>query len=567
MKYARTLTAVAERLRSAKTYNSKCALFLGSGCSASAGVPSPDGCAKIIQNEFPRALDHLRHKTFGACMAALSQADRNRMLDLFLEGARLNWSHLCAAALLKEGCLQRVFTANFDPLLLRACALMGFFPNVYHLDQLAGLDPAQVGEPAVVYLRGQGAALTLLASDEAVKAHKERLAQAFAQAGARYLWLVVGYDGKGEPEYSQLAGVKIYEKDLYWVGETKEPADHLGQDLLRLGKNAYYVSPFTTDEFFIALSKSLDLFPPACVARPFTFLRGLLDNMLPFAITGQNTDEANQVFQKPLAWAEAAIARFEQGDGEELEEDEEDGAGVKVGSERKAKPSAAAAPQKDGPPDGQVMDKIRTMFEAQRFKEVVDELSQYSKRALDNDTAYLLSRSHMMVGNGLLGAAKKKSRQEAMPILEDAVANYQQAVTLNPSCYQSLNNWGYALKFQAELHDGPKADRLLKQAVEKYEQALQVKPDSHQVFNNWGHALKMRADRHDGQTAEELLKEAISKYQAALAIKDDDFTALHNWGNALLAQADRVGGADGDRLRSEGMKKMKAAQAVMLMRT
>jgi tetratricopeptide (TPR) repeat protein len=520
----------------------------------------------MIQNEFPRAVEHLRHKTLDLCLAALSPADRNRMLELFLEGARLNWSHLCAAVLLKEGSLQRVFTANFDPLLLRACAAMGFFPNVYHLSQLASLDPAQVSEPAMIYLRGQGAALTLLTSEEAVKAHKERLGQVFAQAGARYLWLVVGYDGKGEAEYAQLSGVKVYEKDLYWVGETKEPADHLSQDLLRLGKNAYYISSFTADEFFIGLCKALDLFPPACLARPFTFLRGLLDQMLPFAATGQKTDEVNQIFQKPLAWVDAAIVRYELGEGEALD-DELLGAGASAGYGQGLRPSGAATALRDDPPDGPVMDRVRTMFESQQFKQVVEELGNYSREALDKDTAYLLSRAHMMVGNGLLGAAKKQARQDAMPILEEAVANYQRAVALNPTCYQSLNNWGYALKFQAELHDGPKADRLLKQAVEKYEQALQVKPDSHQMYNNWGHALKMRADRHEGQEAEDLLREAISKYQSALAIKDDDFTALHNWGNALLAQADKVGGADGDRLRSEGMKKMKAAQAVMLMRT
>lgn len=563
MKYARPLAAVAERLRSAKTYSNKCALFLGNGCSASAGVPSPDGCVKIIQNEFPKAVEHLRQKTFGACLAALSAADRNRMMELFLEGARLNWSHLCVATMLQAGMVQRVYTANFDPLLMRACALMGFFPNVYTLDQLAVIDPIQISEPAVFYLRGQGSAMTILSTDEATKAHKDKLAPLFAQAGGRYLWLVVGYEGKGEPEYAQLAGVKVFEKDLYWVGETKEPADHLGQDLMRLGKNAYYVSSFTADEFLIALSKDLDLFPPACVSRPFTFLRGLLEGMQPFVATGQKTDEVNQLFQKPLAWAEAAIAHYEQGEG--LEEDEED-APAAARAQAKAK-AASEAKTVEGPPQTGVLDKVRTMFSSQQFKQVVEELRPYAKQSLDSDTAYLLSRAHMMVGNGLLGAAKKKSRQEAMPILEDAVSSYEQAVDLNPSCYQSLNNWGYALKFQAELHDGPKADRLLKQAVEKYERALQVKPDSHQVLNNWGHALKMRSDRHEGQAAEELLREAISKYQAALAIKDDDFTALHNWGNALLAQADKVGGADGDRLRAEGMKKMKAAQAVMLMRT
>jgi tetratricopeptide (TPR) repeat protein len=288
--------------------------------------------------------------------------------------------------------------------------------------------------------------------------------------------------------------------------------------------------------------------------------------MLPFAVPGQKTDEVNQIFQKPLAWAEAAIVRYELGEGEALD-DELLGAGASAGYGQGLRPSGAATALRDDPPDGPVMDRVRTMFESQQFKQVVEELGNYSREALDKDTAYLLSRAHMMVGNGLLGAAKKQARQDAMPILEEAVANYQRAVALNPTCYQSLNNWGYALKFQAELHDGPKADRLLKQAVEKYEQALQLKPDSHQMYNNWGHALKMRADRHEGQEAEDLLREAISKYQSALAIKDDDFTALHNWGNALLAQADKVGGADGDRLRSEGMKKMKAAQAVMLMRT
>lgn len=562
MKYSRLLTAVIERLRSTKTYSGKCALFMGAGCSTSAGIPNAEGCLKIIQGEYPRAVQNRRQKTVGGALATLSPAERERVVALCLEGARLNWTHLCVASLLKGGFLQRVLTVNFDPLIMQACACLGFLPQVLDLDQLAKLDPALIDEPVVILLRGQGAALRLLASEEEAKAHKEQLGAAFNQASSRYLWLVAGYDGRGEPEYAQFSGIKLFEKELYWVGEAKEPPEHLTQDLLRLGRNAFYVPQFTSDEFFLALCRALELFPPPFITNPFSFLRQLLDAMTPFPATGQKSDEANLVFKKPLAWVDDAIARYEMG-AEALEEDEEEeGAAAPRTLAREEAP-----PSIQGPPDARVMDKVRGLFEDHQFKQVVDELEPFAKEALDNDTAYLLSRAHMMYGNGLLAAAKKKSRQEAVPILEEAVHNYENAVQLNPNCYQSLNNWGYALKFQAELHDGPRADKLLRLSIEKYELALKVKPDCHQVLNNWGHALKMRADHADGQKSENLLKEAIGKYQAALSIKDDDFTALHNWGNALLAQADRVGGAEGDRLRAEGMKKMKAAQAVMLLRT
>jgi predicted O-linked N-acetylglucosamine transferase (SPINDLY family) len=100
--------------------------------------------------------------------------------------------------------------------------------------------------------------------------------------------------------------------------------------------------------------------------------------------------------------------------------------------------------------------------------------------------------------------------------LAEAVARYEQALSLNPNIPEALSNLGLALKALG------KADA----AIARYEQALALKPDAPEILCNLGIVLKDRGR----------VDEAITCYQKALAFKPDYPAALSNLGNALRDQ-------------------------------
>ena len=56
---------------------------------------------------------------------------RRRLIEEKVDDARINWAHIAIAQLMKAGYVDRVLTTNFDPLIVRACALVGKSPVVY----------------------------------------------------------------------------------------------------------------------------------------------------------------------------------------------------------------------------------------------------------------------------------------------------------------------------------------------------------------------------------------------------------------------------------------------------
>jgi NAD-dependent SIR2 family protein deacetylase len=95
-------------------------------------------------------------------MAELSDAERRDLISDYVDRATINWAHLAIAQLMKDGFVDRVFTTNFDPLVLRACALLGVFPAVYDFAASQRFKPAYLPEKAVFHLHGQHTGFVLL---------------------------------------------------------------------------------------------------------------------------------------------------------------------------------------------------------------------------------------------------------------------------------------------------------------------------------------------------------------------------------------------------------------------
>ncbi|MGG6294061.1 tetratricopeptide repeat protein [Leptolyngbya sp. AN02str] len=96
---------------------------------------------------------------------------------------------------------------------------------------------------------------------------------------------------------------------------------------------------------------------------------------------------------------------------------------------------------------------------------------------------------------------------------EEAIAAYDQALTLQPGDHEALNNKGSAL-FNLGRYE---------EAIAAYDQALAIQPDDHDALYNKGIALS-DLGRYE---------EAIAAYDHALAIQPDDHEALNNKGIAL----------------------------------
>jgi protein O-mannosyl-transferase len=100
--------------------------------------------------------------------------------------------------------------------------------------------------------------------------------------------------------------------------------------------------------------------------------------------------------------------------------------------------------------------------------------------------------------------------------VDEAIPYFQKALQLNPDYTEALNNLGSAL-----LQEG-KVD----QAIARFQKALQIDPDSVEAYGNLGNAM-LQEDKVD---------EAIAQYQKALQLSPHNANLYNNLGNALSRQ-------------------------------
>jgi len=151
----RNISDIKENLSKAKERGKKCTLLVGAGCSVKAGIPLASGFVEIIKEDYENAYNRAKEKTYPACMAQLLVGHRRDLIAGYIDNAKINWAHICVALLIHEGYVDRVFTTNFDPLLIKACALLNEFPAVYDFAASQLFKPADVADKAIFHLHGQ----------------------------------------------------------------------------------------------------------------------------------------------------------------------------------------------------------------------------------------------------------------------------------------------------------------------------------------------------------------------------------------------------------------------------
>ena len=145
--WTRKIEDIAEALHHA---GGQCVVLIGAGCSKSAGIPLAGELIREVEQKLPNAhkrVPEADRRNYNKVMAALTTNQRRGLLDPHIDAARVNWAHLALAQLFATGKVDRVLTVNFDPLLVRACAMAGFFPAIYDLATTERFREAHIAPP------------------------------------------------------------------------------------------------------------------------------------------------------------------------------------------------------------------------------------------------------------------------------------------------------------------------------------------------------------------------------------------------------------------------------------
>ena len=208
-------------VRRLKNKGAKGAVFLGAGCSSSAGIPMAAELITEIKTRFEVSLPDLTEPTYMNYMAQLDRRQRQELIIGAVRDRPVNAAHLALAYLMKAKKIDLVVTTNFDSLLPRACAIVGVDVAVYGIEALSDLkvtDIPHIGMPAVFYIHGQGHGFKQrnIAADFP-SGHKKNVRKLLSHIEAARTFLVAGYSGENDPT-APLLWEPDYKASLYWIG-------------------------------------------------------------------------------------------------------------------------------------------------------------------------------------------------------------------------------------------------------------------------------------------------------------------------------------------------------------
>lgn len=510
-KWTREVEDIAEAMRNTR---GGCVFLIGAGCSLSAGIPLAGHfiaeIAERLPNAFKRASDQ---KNYNSVMSQLTTSQRTDLLNHYIEKARINWAHLALAQMFHRQHIDRILTVNFDPLIMRACALVGDFPAIYDLATASNFNENRIAPRSVFYLNGQHTGFTTLNAADELEQHRTRLRQIVDNTGSRRIWVVVGYSGLADPLLDILAekGMR-FDSGLYWIGRSETPSDLLRTRLLEPDhKEAFYVGGQDADKFMTELAQRLDCFPPDLLARPFDHIEGVIQN-----IDFDTGDMPGRALKRKLK-RKIRLAKLQD-----------------------AKDMAAFD-----------FDWITALLEGRNqdvinwYQQLVSNTEAGEPEAEQKKAA---AWAHIQIGKALHGEALAvlHNPAAAQGKWQQAGQQFLQALSIEPGEAEALVEWAWALTVEARsvaAGDIASARLLWRLAAEKCQQALQIKPGMPTALNNWGLALAKEADalvESDLETARNNWQLAREKFGQALALNPDMFEAPNNLGVCFDSEADAL---------------------------
>jgi tetratricopeptide (TPR) repeat protein len=511
---------------------------------------------------YSHACSRVHDKDYPHIMAALSPDERHEIVARYIDRAKVNWAHLCIAQLMREGYVDRVLTTNFDPLVIRAAALLGPLPAVYDLAS-SRFDAERIQSPALVHLHGQRSGFVMLQTSDQVRRHARIVRPVIREAGTTRPWVVIGYSGISDPVFDSLLSLSEFLSSLYWVLHGRqEPAADVKKRLLGSRDHAFWVGGFDADSFFVSLLRELGCFPPEFIGRPFTYLLDLIGTLAPYTPPDEAVPDFISGTRSVIGRAIDAFERGAEADDNRRAQDLLF-AGRFDDLDRFAESrSAPSESVEESRAWGNILAGDTMVREALKGTGLRSESAFELAGTLYAKAVALRPRFYQAYygwANALASQAEGRSGATGDGLFRKACTKYRRALSLEPTNTAILDAWGAALATQAGKKTGGQASRLLTQACTKYGQAAAKKPDDYSAFYNWGAALVGKAQLRRGAASDELFTQAYSKYERALTIKPNDYGTLHNWGWALAMQAVARSGADADDLFAQACAKYELA--------
>jgi tetratricopeptide (TPR) repeat protein len=520
---------IAEKLVKARKEKKGATLILGQECSESAGIPTAEECLKIIKEKYPQSYEKAENKNLNACISQLSQEEKSDFSKQYIENTPINWTHICVALLLKNGFVDKVLTVNTDPLLRKACALVGEFPPVFDCTVEQIKDSNRIPEKSIIHLYGQE-----------IGNQPESLDGVFGNINKKGPCIVVGHNGQKDLAHDHLKKEEAFTEGLHWVfSNGAENKKSIVEEILTTEKNGFHVGELNTDSFFIALTQKLMIFPPEIILHPFTHLGKLLNGLASFPIPGQK--EGFAITDLLLLQTQSSIEQFEE---------------VEAGAED------FGANQDTSLLDDE--DHLAAILEARNgllmgdTEKILKHAKQYEETP-SLQLGNLLHWAYITKGNPLLNKALSLPKNEALPLLEQAGEYFQEALRIHEDDQEVLIKFGKIITERAKLASGEEAEKLFALAAEKFNGILELNPNQHEASYNLGLALIEQANARSDDSSDELYAKAIAGFENAVKGNSNHFDSYYGWGYALSAQARKKKGAEALRLFGQAAEKYQAA--------
>jgi hypothetical protein len=445
-KYLRYLDDVVESIKDCPKGRNKCTVLIGAGCSVSAGIPLSSGIIEKIREDFPKAYERADPKTYSKCMEMLAPEQRRKLINDYIKNAKINWAHLCLAKLMDKGYVDRILTTNFDPLALRACALLGRVPAVYDITSFtAAFKPNIIPDKSIFYLHGQCTGFNLVNTEEELRKNINNLLPFFKDSLQGRTWVVVGYSG-ADPVFDELIKVDCFDNNLFWACHDDEPAGYIKEKLLKDGKYAFYLKQFDADDFFIQLTQKLGCFPEIAT-KPFSHIKALLEMVTDYPLTG--ADDAKDITKEGIQLAEKAVKQYE------------------------IKPLKIDA-KKKGSKIPELMYAKGLLSEA-KFDELINLIDENVINVSDEWKDLKVS-AYSQKGVYQFRESKQESGSKKEALINEAISLFDQAINLKPDDPYYLNNKAGVLIDKAKLKSGKERDDLFVEAETSLRAAEYLNP-------------------------------------------------------------------------------------------
>ena len=529
MQSSGSINKFVDRLFESKMEKNGAILLMGEECSLRSGMPSASEWLAAIKKSYPKAYEKVRTKDLQHCAAELTATQKFELFNFYLRKSKVSWAHLCIALLMKEGFLNRVYTTCPDPLLERACTLVGEFPTVYDCTVGSITKPDLIPPKSIIHLKGQ-----------TLGAKPSSLEGVLSSAGRSGPWLVLGYNpDQKDPVYEQVAWLDNITKGLLWVFSGSQPPARFLQEQVFSKANNHFTHSEDPDTFLVSLIRMMKIGIPELIGYPFTFLGQWLNKVGHYPAPGQK--DGLNIADITLKQTKAAIQQYEGPErGSDIGDDEEAAGGV------------------DDPDLLKAIQAARTGLMAGNPKKVIEQHKQFEETP-SVQLGHLLNWAYQVEGDSAVEEANKLFGPKALKKLQAAQSHYEMALQIRPDTPHTYFKLGRLLVDQAKIQsDGNTAD-LMGQGAQQFKKALELNPDYYEANYELAMLLTELAGTKADPESDQLYDTAAKQFQESLRVQPNHPEAAYGAGHVMFSQGRRKKGADAVRLYTQAVEMFKIA--------